>query len=46
VSRQTPPTIRMEGRGVSLTPEATMRFGSLGFVYTRPAESVVGCTFT
>jgi hypothetical protein len=35
----------MEGRGVSLTPGATMLFGSLSFVYTGPAEFVVGRTF-
>jgi hypothetical protein len=35
----------MEGRRVSLTPGATMRFGSLGFVYIRTAEPVSDCTF-
>ena len=35
----------MEGRGVSLTLGTTVHFGSLGFVYTGPAESVVGRTF-
>jgi hypothetical protein len=29
-----------------LTPGTTLRFGSLGFVYTGPLESVVGRTFT
>jgi hypothetical protein len=36
----------MNGCRVPLTPGATLRFGSLGFVYTRPAEPVAGCTFT
>jgi hypothetical protein len=36
----------MEGRGVSLTPRATMLFGFLSFVYTGPTESIVGNTFT
>jgi hypothetical protein len=35
----------MDGRGVSLTPGTTMCFGSLSFVYTGPAESVVRRTF-
>jgi hypothetical protein len=35
----------MDGRGVALTPGTTLRFGSLGFVYTGPVESVAGCTF-
>jgi hypothetical protein len=35
----------MEGRRVPLTPGATLRFGSLGFVYTGPAESVAMRTF-
>jgi hypothetical protein len=35
----------MDGRRVPLTPGATLRFGSLGFVYIGPAESVVGRTF-
>jgi hypothetical protein len=35
----------MDGRRISLTPGATLRFGSLGFVYTRPMESVAGRTF-
>jgi hypothetical protein len=30
---------------VTLTSGATLRFGSLGFAYTRPVESVAGCTF-
>jgi hypothetical protein len=36
---------RKVGRRISLTLGATVCFGSLGFVYTRPAESVSGCTF-
>jgi hypothetical protein len=35
----------MDSRRVPLNPWATLRFGSLGFVYTGPAESVAGCTF-
>jgi hypothetical protein len=35
----------MDDRGVTLTPETTLRFGSLGCVYTRPVESVAGRTF-
>jgi hypothetical protein len=35
----------MDSRRISLTPEATLRFGSLGFVYTRSAESVARRTF-
>jgi hypothetical protein len=35
----------MEGRRVSLTPEATSRFSSLDFVYIGPMESVVGRIF-
>jgi hypothetical protein len=35
----------MQDSRVSLTPGATMRFGSPGFVYTKPAEPVTGCTF-
>jgi hypothetical protein len=35
----------MDGRRAPLTPGATLRFGSLGFVYTGPTESVIGCTF-
>jgi hypothetical protein len=36
----------MDGRRVTLTPGTTLRFDSLGFVYTRPVEPVAGCTFT
>jgi hypothetical protein len=35
----------MDGRRVMLTPGTTLRFGSLGFVYTGPVEPHVGCTF-
>jgi hypothetical protein len=35
----------MDGREVTLTLGATLRFGSLGFVYTGPVESVTGRTF-
>jgi hypothetical protein len=35
----------MYGRGVTLTPRTTLRFGSLGCVYTGPVESIVGRTF-
>jgi hypothetical protein len=35
----------MESRGVTLTPGTTLRFGSLGFVYTGPVEPITGCTF-
>jgi hypothetical protein len=35
----------MEGRGVSLTPGATMLFGCIGLVYTGPAETAVERTF-
>jgi hypothetical protein len=35
----------MDGRIVLLMPVATLRFDSLGFVYTGPTESVAGCTF-
>jgi hypothetical protein len=35
----------MEDHMVSQTPGATMRFGSLGFICTRPAEPVAGGTF-
>jgi hypothetical protein len=35
----------MDGRRITLTPGATLRFGSLGFVYTGPAESVAERTF-
>jgi hypothetical protein len=45
VSRRTP-AVRMDGRRVTLTPGTTLRFGSLGFIYTGPVEPVVGCTFT
>jgi hypothetical protein len=36
----------MEGRKVSLTLGATLRFGSLGFIYIGLAESVAGRIFT
>jgi hypothetical protein len=36
----------MDGRGVTLTPGTTVRFGSLGFVYTGSVEPVAGRTFT
>jgi hypothetical protein len=35
----------MDGRGVTQTPGITLRFGSLGFVYTGLVESVAGRTF-
>jgi hypothetical protein len=35
----------MDGRRVTLTPETTLRFGSLGFVYTGPVEPVARRTF-
>jgi hypothetical protein len=35
----------MEGRRVPLTPGATLRFGSLGFIYAGPTESVARLTF-
>jgi hypothetical protein len=35
----------MDGRRVTLTPGTTLRFGSLGFVYTGPVEPVAGRTF-
>jgi hypothetical protein len=35
----------MDGRRISLTPWATLHFGSLGFVYTGLVESVAGRTF-
>jgi hypothetical protein len=35
----------MESHRVSLTPRATMLFGSLDFVYTESAESVAGRPF-
>jgi hypothetical protein len=44
VSRRTSAD-RMDGRGISLTPGATLRFDSLSFVYTGPVESVAGRTF-
>jgi hypothetical protein len=36
----------MDGRRVTLTPGTTLRFGSLGFVYTGPVEPIAGRTFT
>jgi hypothetical protein len=36
----------MDGRRVTLTPGTTLRFGSLGFIYTRPVEPIAGRTFT
>jgi hypothetical protein len=45
VSRRTSPADRIEGRRVFLTLRATLRFGSLGFIYTGPAESIAGRTF-
>jgi hypothetical protein len=36
----------MDGRGVMLTPWTTLRFSSLGSVYTGPVESVVDRTFS
>jgi hypothetical protein len=35
----------MDGHGVTLTPRTTLRFGSLGCVYTGLVESVAGRTF-
>jgi hypothetical protein len=35
----------MDGRRITLTPRGMLRFGPLDFVYTGPAESVVGRTF-
>jgi hypothetical protein len=35
----------MDGRGVTLTPETTLRFGSLGCIYTGSVESIAGRTF-
>jgi hypothetical protein len=35
----------MDDRRIMLIPGATLRFGSLGFVYTGPAESIAGRTF-
>jgi hypothetical protein len=45
VSQRTLPADRMEGCRVPLTLGATLRFGSLSFVYTGPTESVAGRTF-
>jgi hypothetical protein len=36
---------QIDGRRITLTPGTTLRFGSLGFVYTGSAESVAGRTF-
>jgi hypothetical protein len=36
----------MDDRKISLTPGATLHFGSIGFVYTGLAESVTRRTFT
>jgi hypothetical protein len=36
----------MDGRRVTLTHGTTLRFGSLGFIYTGPVESVTWRTFT
>jgi hypothetical protein len=36
----------MDGRRVTLTPGTTLRFGSLGFVYTGTVEPVDWRTFT
>jgi hypothetical protein len=36
----------MDGRRVQLTLGATLCFGSLGFIYTKSAESITGRTFT
>jgi hypothetical protein len=36
----------MDDRRIMLTPGTTLCFGSLGFVYTGPVESVAGRTFT
>jgi hypothetical protein len=35
----------MDGRRITLTPGTTLRFGSLGFIYTGPVESVADRTF-
>jgi hypothetical protein len=35
----------MDGHRISLTPGATLHFGSLGFVYTWPTKFVAGRTF-
>jgi hypothetical protein len=34
----------MDGRGVTLTPGTTLRFDSLGCIYTGSVESIAGCT--
>jgi hypothetical protein len=44
VSRRTSAD-QIDGRRITLTPGDTLRFGSLDFVYTGPAESVAGRTF-
>jgi hypothetical protein len=44
VSRRTP-VDQMDGRRVTLTPGTTLRFGSLGFVYTGQVESIAERTF-
>jgi hypothetical protein len=36
----------MDGRGVTLTSGTILRFGSFGFVYTGPVESVADRTFS
>jgi hypothetical protein len=36
----------MDGHRITLTPGTTLRFDSLGFVYTGPVESVAGRIFT
>jgi hypothetical protein len=35
----------MDGHRITLTPGVTLHFSSLGFIYTGPAEFVVGRTF-
>jgi hypothetical protein len=35
----------MDNRGVMLTPGTTLRFSSLGFVYTGLVEPIAGRTF-
>jgi hypothetical protein len=35
----------MDDRRITLTPGTTLRFGSLGFVYTGPVEPVAERTF-
>jgi hypothetical protein len=35
----------MDSRGVTLTPGSTLRFSSLGFVYTGLVEPIAGRTF-